>query len=171
MAASFLSKVVSIFISIIVLMLYAHMIPALDRLGTALLASVSVASIVIGPVAQSTLANFVAGLSLIFYRPFRLGDRVQVNAPSGLATGIAANRTSIRPKEARSIRSSSICLRITRNRSDAIKTKAALRSTKARPAQVLLGVEGSFSMRTPNPAIAIAVLIHARYVRSLAVCS
>lgn len=88
MAASFLSKVVSVFVWIIVLMLYAHMIPALDRLGTALLASVSVASIVIGLAAQSTLANFVAGLSLIFYRPFRLGDRVQVNAPSGLETGI-----------------------------------------------------------------------------------
>lgn len=70
MAASFLSKVASVFVWIVTLMLYAHMIPALDRLGTALLASVSVASIVIGLAAQSTLANFVAGLSLIFYRPF-----------------------------------------------------------------------------------------------------
>lgn len=88
MAATFLSKVASVFVWIVILMLYAHMIPALDRLGTALLASVSVASIVIGLAAQSTLANFVAGLSLIFYRPFRLGDRIQVNAPTGLETGI-----------------------------------------------------------------------------------
>lgn len=58
------------------------------RLRTALLASVSVASIVIGLAAQSTLANFVAGISLIFYRPFRLGDRIQINAPTGLETGI-----------------------------------------------------------------------------------
>jgi len=28
--------------------------------------------------AQSTLANFVAGLSLIFYRPFSLGDRREI---------------------------------------------------------------------------------------------
>jgi small-conductance mechanosensitive channel len=88
MAASFLSKVASVFVWVVMLMLYAHMIPALDRLSTALLASVSVASIVIGLAAQSTLANFVAGLSLIFYRPFRLGDRIQVNAPTGLETGI-----------------------------------------------------------------------------------
>ena len=88
MAASFLSKVASVFVWIVILMLYAHMIPALDRLSTALLASVSVASIVIGLAAQSTLANFVAGLSLIFYRPFRLGDRIQLNAPTGLETGI-----------------------------------------------------------------------------------
>ena len=60
----------------------------MGRLSTALLASVSVASIVIGLAAQSTLANFVAGFSLIFYRPFRLGDRIQINAPTGLETGI-----------------------------------------------------------------------------------
>ena len=63
-------------------------LPASMRLRTALLASVSVASIVIGLAAQSTLANFVAGISLIFYRPFRLGDRIQINAPTGLETGI-----------------------------------------------------------------------------------
>ena len=88
MAARFLSKVASVFVWLIILMLYAHMIPALDRLSTALLASVSVASIVIGLAAQSTLANFVSGLSLIFYRPFRLGDRIQINAPTGLETGV-----------------------------------------------------------------------------------
>jgi small-conductance mechanosensitive channel len=88
MAAAFLSRVTSVFVWIVIIMLYAHMIPALDRLGTALLASVSVASIVIGLAAQSTLANFVAGISLIFYRPFRLGDRIQINAPTGLETGI-----------------------------------------------------------------------------------
>ena len=93
MAASFLSKVASVFVWIVVLMLYAHMIPALGRLGTARLASVSVASIVIGLAAQSTLANFVAGLSLIFYRPFKLGDRVQINAPTGLETGIVEDVT------------------------------------------------------------------------------
>lgn len=88
MAASFLSKVAGVFLWLIVIMLYAHMIPALAQLGTALLASVSVASIVIGLAAQSTLANFVAGISLIFYRPFRLGDRIQITAPTGLETGI-----------------------------------------------------------------------------------
>ena len=88
MAARFLSKVASVFVWLIIMMLYAHMIPALDRLSTALLASVSVASIVIGLAAQSTLANFVSGLSLIFYRPFRLGDRIQINALTGLETGV-----------------------------------------------------------------------------------
>ena len=69
-------------------MLYAHMIPALDKLATALQASVSVASVVFGLAAQSTLSNFVAGFSLIFYRPFRLGDKLQISAPAGVETGI-----------------------------------------------------------------------------------
>ncbi|KEP69297.1 mechanosensitive ion channel family protein [Thioclava sp. BHET1] len=88
MAISFLSKVASAFVWLLILMLYAHMIPALDRLATALLASVSVASVVFGLAAQSTLSNFVAGFSLIFYRPFRLGDKLQISAPTGVETGI-----------------------------------------------------------------------------------
>ncbi|WP_237267448.1 mechanosensitive ion channel family protein [Sulfitobacter alexandrii] len=88
MAIAFLSKVASAFVWIMILMFYAHMIPALDRLATALLASVSVASVVFGLAAQSTLSNFVAGFSLIFYRPFRLGDKLQINAPTGVETGV-----------------------------------------------------------------------------------
>ncbi|ETA50775.1 mechanosensitive ion channel family protein [Ponticoccus alexandrii] len=88
MAVAFLSKVASAFVWIMILMFYAHMIPALDRLATALLASVSVASVVFGLAAQSTLSNFVAGFSLIFYRPFLLGDKLQINAPTGVETGI-----------------------------------------------------------------------------------
>ena len=91
LAASFISQFARLFIWIFVLMLYAHMVPALDRLGTALLASVSIASVVFGLAAQSTLANFVSGISLIFYRPFRMGDRLQILAPTGLETGIVEN--------------------------------------------------------------------------------
>ncbi|MGZ9810740.1 mechanosensitive ion channel family protein [Pseudoroseicyclus sp. H15] len=87
MSVSFLSKVASAFVWILMVMFYAHMIPALDRFATALLASVSVASIVFGLAAQSTLSNFVAGFSLIFYRPFRLGDKLQISAPTGVETG------------------------------------------------------------------------------------
>tara|TARA_R110001606_G_scaffold88268_1_gene198536 strand:- start:8635 stop:9519 length:885 start_codon:yes stop_codon:yes gene_type:complete len=88
MSIAFLSKVASAFVWIIVLMLYAHMILALDKLATAMLASVSVASVVFGLAAQSTLSNFVAGFSLIFYRPFRLGDKLQITAPGGVETGV-----------------------------------------------------------------------------------
>jgi small-conductance mechanosensitive channel len=87
MSAAFLTQFGHIFIWAVVIMLFAHAVPVLNRLATALLASVSIAAIVIGLAVQSTLSNLVAGIGLIFYRPFRLGDRVQVVAPTGLETG------------------------------------------------------------------------------------
>jgi len=66
--------------------LYAHVVPELRALGTALLTGVSVVSVVVGLAAQSTLANLVAGLSLVLYRPIRVGDRIQVNSPKGPVT-------------------------------------------------------------------------------------
>lgn len=87
MSIGFLSKVASAFVWIMILMFYAHMIPAFDRLTTAL-ASVSVASVVFGLAAQSTLSNFVAGFSPIFYRPFQLGEKLHINAPGGVESGV-----------------------------------------------------------------------------------
>ena len=52
------------------------------------LASVSIASVVIGLAAHSALANFVAGIRLIFYKPFWMGGRLQIMALTGLETGI-----------------------------------------------------------------------------------
>jgi len=59
----------------------------LRSLGTALLTGASIASVVIGLAAQSTLGNLVAGVAITLYRPFRLGDRLQVAAPTGTETG------------------------------------------------------------------------------------
>jgi small conductance mechanosensitive channel len=68
--------------------IYAHLIPELRALGTAMLAGASVASIVLGVAAQNTLGNAIAGLALLVYRPFRVGDRLQVQAPGGPETGV-----------------------------------------------------------------------------------
>jgi small-conductance mechanosensitive channel len=68
--------------------LYAHVIPALRSLGTALLASASVVSIVLGLAAQNTLGNSIAGMALLLYHPFRLGDEIQISAPTGVERGV-----------------------------------------------------------------------------------
>jgi len=85
---SFLQQMLSALIWVIVLILYAHLIPVLRSMGTALLAGASVASVVIGLAAQSTLGNLVAGVSITIYRPFRLGDTLQVAAPTGTEIGV-----------------------------------------------------------------------------------
>ncbi len=87
----FLGKLASAVIYLAAFDCYAHVIPALNALGKSLLASLGVASVVVGLAAQSTLGNLIAGISLVIYRPFKLGDRVQVTAPSGLETGVVVN--------------------------------------------------------------------------------
>jgi small-conductance mechanosensitive channel len=41
---------------------------------------------VVGLAARNTLGNLIAGLSLVLYRPVRVGDTVQLNSPKGLLT-------------------------------------------------------------------------------------
>lgn len=85
--ARFLRRMGLTLIWVLALILYAHLIPELRSLGTALLAGASVASVVIGIAAQATLGNLIAGVSLLLYRPFRIGDSVQLTVPSGVQTG------------------------------------------------------------------------------------
>jgi small conductance mechanosensitive channel len=85
---SFLQQFGTALIWVIVLILYAHLIPVLRSMGTALLAGASIASVVIGLAAQSTLGNLVAGISITIYRPFRLGDTILVAAPTGTEIGV-----------------------------------------------------------------------------------
>lgn len=71
---------------LVAFILYAHLVPELRALGTALLAGVGVVSVVLGLAAQNTLGNLIAGLSLVLYRPIRVGDTVQLTTPRGLST-------------------------------------------------------------------------------------
>jgi small-conductance mechanosensitive channel len=87
-AAPFLVQLLRALIYVIALLLYAHLVPQLRGIGTALLAGAGVASIVLGLAAQNTLGNLIAGMTLLLYRPFQVGDRVQVTAPTGLETGV-----------------------------------------------------------------------------------
>lgn len=87
----FLGKLARLIIYLAAFACYAHVIPALQTLGKSMLAGVGVASVVVGLAAQSTLGNLIAGVSLVLYRPFKIGDRVQVTAPSGLETGLIVN--------------------------------------------------------------------------------
>lgn len=86
-ATTFLIQLLQISIYLIAFTLYAHLIPELHSLGTAFLTGVSIASVVIGLAAQNTLGNLIAGISLVLYRPFHIGDRLQLTAPTGLETG------------------------------------------------------------------------------------
>jgi small conductance mechanosensitive channel len=85
---NFLAQLAQMGVYVFAFICYAHVIPALAGLGTAWLASVSVISVIVGLAAQNTLGNLIAGISLLLYRPFKVGDRLQVTAPTGLETGV-----------------------------------------------------------------------------------
>jgi small conductance mechanosensitive channel len=102
---SFLQQVGTATIWVVMLILYAHLIPMLRAMGTALLAGASIASVVIGLAAQSTLGNLVAGVAITIYRPFRLGDLLQVTTPTGTEIGtvelISLGYTTLRTADGR----------------------------------------------------------------------
>jgi len=85
-ALRFASSLVQVLIFVIGFIIYAHLIPELRALGTALLAGVSVISLVIGLAAQNTLGNLISGLSIVLYRSISVGDKVQIGTPKGIVT-------------------------------------------------------------------------------------
>jgi small conductance mechanosensitive channel len=83
----FLGKLANVGVYIFAFMIYSHLIPGLQHLGTAWLTSMGLVSVVVGLAAQSTLGNLISGISLVLYRPFKLGDQLQINGPKGVETG------------------------------------------------------------------------------------
>ncbi len=78
----FLTRLGVLIMWIVLVGLYAHLVPPLNKVGTALLAGASLVSVIVGFAAQTTLSNLVSGISLVLYKPFRRGDRLQVIAPT-----------------------------------------------------------------------------------------
>lgn len=87
-ALIFIMQFIQVMIFVFATIWYFHLIPALRNIGTAILATAGVASIVLGLAAQNTLGNIISGISILMYRPVRLGDKVKVYASAGDETGV-----------------------------------------------------------------------------------
>jgi small conductance mechanosensitive channel len=67
------------------------LIIALDKLGVQigpLIAGIGVAGVGIGLATQGVLSNMVAGLTIIFVKPFRVGDYIEIHGVNGQVTAI-----------------------------------------------------------------------------------
>jgi len=93
MAVKFFAKLARYAVYVFAFAAYAHFIPALSGLGAASLTSIGMISLIVGFAAQNTLGNLIAGISLLLYRPFKLGDQLQVMALTGLETGTVESLT------------------------------------------------------------------------------
>jgi small conductance mechanosensitive channel len=92
-ALNFIGQLMQVGCFLLAAIIYAHLVPALDRFGSTLLASAGVVSLVIGLAAQNTLGQLIAGISLLLYRPYGIGDVLVVSAPTGKETGTVSEFT------------------------------------------------------------------------------
>ena len=88
------------------LLLIIVVLAALEQLGvktTSALAIIGAAGLAIGLSLQSSLSNFAAGVMLIIFRPFKVGDFVEAGGTSGVVEMINIFSTTMRTGDNREV--------------------------------------------------------------------
>ena len=87
-------------------MLLFVVIAALGQLGvqtTSIIAMIGAAGLAIGLSLQSSLSNVAAGMMIIFFRPFKVGDHIEAAGVSGTVEGIQIFSTQLRSADNKAI--------------------------------------------------------------------
>jgi small-conductance mechanosensitive channel len=92
----FLQKIGSVFIALIALAVMLMSFTRVRELGTSLIASAGIASVIIGFAAQKSIANLLAGLQIAFTQPIRLDDVVIVEGEWGRVEEITLTYVVVR---------------------------------------------------------------------------
>lgn len=79
----FIQKAGSVFIVLIAVAVGLMSFDRVRELGTSMIASAGIASLIIGFAAQKSISNLLAGLQIAFTQPIRLDDSVVVEGESG----------------------------------------------------------------------------------------
>ena len=88
------------------LLLLLVIIAALDRLGvdtTSLVALIGAAGLAVGLALQGSLQNFAAGVMLVVFRPFKVGDFIEAAGVAGTVETIGIFTTTLRTPDNRDI--------------------------------------------------------------------
>lgn len=72
------------------------LIPGFKEISVSLLAGAGIAAVVLGFAAQKSLANIISGISIAFYAPFRVGDKLKIFGEYGIVEDISLRHTIIR---------------------------------------------------------------------------
>lgn len=91
-----LRRLVNIVIYFLAFVIFLFQFPQIRSVGTTILASAGVLTIVIGLAAQGTLSNVIAGIALAFSQPVRLNDAVIYDNDWGWVEEITLMHTVIR---------------------------------------------------------------------------
>lgn len=85
-----------------VLIVVVGVVTVLGQFGVdifAMVAGLGIVGLAVGFAAQSTLANFIAGITLLLERPFQIGDWVRINDQEGQVERIALRTTWLRTRD------------------------------------------------------------------------
>ncbi len=89
----FLTKITHVFLMV------AVVLGVLDSLGiktTGLVAILGAAGLAVGLALQGSLSNFAAGVMIIIFRPFKVGDFIDAGGVKGIVEGISIFNTNMR---------------------------------------------------------------------------
>jgi small conductance mechanosensitive channel len=81
-------------------------IAALNKIGietTSFVALIGAAGLAIGLALQGSLANFAAGVMLIFLQPFKIGDEVEAGGASGFVREIQIFSTIMETRDKKKV--------------------------------------------------------------------
>ncbi|MCM1312757.1 MAG: mechanosensitive ion channel family protein [Bacteroides sp.] len=96
-SGKFLMRVVTTIVYILGVASILSLIPALEKIGTSILASAGILAMAVGLASQEALSNFVGGIFIIIGKPFRIGDYIELDSKIiGTVTEITLRHTVIR---------------------------------------------------------------------------
>ncbi len=102
--AKFFMRIATTFVYIIGVASILSLIPALEKIGTSILASAGILAMAVGLASQEALSNFVGGIFIILAKPFKLGDSIILDSgEAGTVMEITLRHTVLRNPENRMI--------------------------------------------------------------------
>ena len=101
---SFVKQIIVAAIYIIGTAAFLSLIPGMEKVSNSILASAGIVAMAVGLASQEALSNIVGGMFIIFSRPFKVGDFIQIDSTyTGTVVEITLRHTVIRNIENRMI--------------------------------------------------------------------
>ena len=95
----FLRHAISAIIYLVGIGFAIHSIPTLKAVANSILAGAGIMAVAIGFASQAALSNIISGVFLVLFKPFSIGDRIEVSSNAGIVEDITLRHTVIRNLE------------------------------------------------------------------------
>lgn len=93
---NFLKNAASFIIFLIAILVVMYTIPEFRTLGTTLFAGAGILAAIIGFASQQAFSNIVGGVFIVMFKPFRVGDMIEVGTLTGTVEDINLRHTMIK---------------------------------------------------------------------------